>query len=83
MPTTALRLISPTFRRIYPNARTGTGMKTAGPLVREQRAGYEEGQADPVTIQCLIELDWKPYDGPALTDERGYIIRGTDPKLIS
>jgi hypothetical protein len=29
------------------------------------------------TVENLIRLGWVPYDGPAVTDEAGWIIDGT------
>lgn len=78
--TAATRLLSPMKRRIYPNAKTGIRIATAGPAVKAQREGYREGESDPITWSALQRLGWTPYDGPAQTDENGYIIRGTDPR---
>jgi hypothetical protein len=75
------RLLSPEKRRLYPNARTGTGIQTVGPVTREQRRGLQPGQADDVTWECLKKMGWVEYDGPATTDERGYIVPGSDPNI--
>ena len=75
------RLLSPMKQRIYPNARTGAGIDTAGEGVKAQRAGLEVGQPDMTTWINLKKLGWTEYAGPARTDERGYIIAGTDPAL--
>lgn len=75
-----MRLISPQGRRIYPNATTGTGLSGtglsgAGPLVLAQREGLKPGEADEPTCNSLLKLGWQPYDGPAVTNDRGYIIK--------
>jgi len=75
------RLLSPMRMRIYPNLTTGAGIRAAGSLVVRQREGYEPGEADPVTWSALKRAGWVEYDGPAQTDERGYIIPGTDPAV--
>lgn len=74
------RLLSPQRHRIYPNATTGTRQETAGSIAKKTREGYSEGQADPTTWDALKRLGWTDYDGPAKTDERGYIVRGSDPE---
>lgn len=76
------RLLSPMRRRLYPNARTGTGISTAGNVVQSQREGLKPGQADDVTWNTLAKMGWVEYTGPAQTDERGYIIPGTDPAIV-
>ena len=75
------RLLSPLRKRIYPNAMTGTHIGSAGPIVKATRQGAEPGQPDSVTWDCLERLGWTVYTGPAETDERGYIIPGTDPSI--
>lgn len=72
------RLLSPMKRRIYPNARTGAGMETGGSLVQKLRNGLKVGEGDATTRDALRRLGWVDYDGPGQTDERGYIIPGTD-----
>lgn len=71
------RLISPQKRRLYPNAKTGTGFSGAGVLAMRQREGLEVGQLDQVTWNALVKLGWVVYDGPAKTDEYGYIVPNT------
>jgi hypothetical protein len=71
------RLLSPMRKRIYPNARTGTYLQSAGEIVKMQRAGLNPGQADTITWNALIKLGWTIYDGAGQTDERGYVIPGT------
>jgi len=66
-------------RRIYPNATTGTGLHGAGPIVLAQRRGIEPGESDTITWDALEKLGWSFYDGPAKTDERGYVVHGSDP----
>lgn len=75
------RLLSPNKQRIYPNARTGAGISRAGTTVKTLRDGLDEGTPDEVTWLGLKKLGWTEYEGPARTDERGYIIPGTDPDL--
>jgi len=71
--------MSPQQKRIYPNAMTGTGLSGAGLLVASQREGLEPGQSDQTTWNALVQLGWIPYNGPAKTDERGYVIPSTMP----
>jgi len=81
MTMTGKRLLSPNWRRLYPNATTGTGIKSAGPLVLQVRDGLVDGEADPRTWDALRKLGWVEYEGPAVTDERGYIVPDSDPRL--
>lgn len=75
------RLLSPNKLRLYPNARSGAGIDTAGELVKTWRAGLSVGEPDVPTWINLKQLGWTEYTGPARTDERGYIIAGTDPAI--
>lgn len=77
------RLLSPMRRRIYPNAKTGTAIEKAGPLVQALRANLQPGQPDMMTWMGLKKLGWTEYAGPGVTDERGYIVPGSDPAVIS
>lgn len=72
------RLLSPQRKRIYPNQQTGTHMSGAGKIARKQREGLAPGQPDMVTWEALLKLGWTEYRGPATTDERGYIVPGSD-----
>lgn len=73
-----VRLISPQRRRIYPNPQTGAHLHAAGSLVATQREGLAVGQPDAITWEALKRLGWTEYRGPSTTDERGYIIPGSD-----
>ena len=59
------RLLSPTSRRIYPNARSSN-----------QGAGDTETMQFLHDM-----LGWMPYSGPAMTDKNGYVVATTDPYL--
>lgn len=63
------RLLSPTHRRIYPNKRS----------VRDSTGAIKD-YAD--TVICLTQAGWVEYDGPAATDDLGYVIAGTDANVI-
>lgn len=77
-----MRLLSPTKTRIYPNPSTGVeGNQEVGPVFAVQRGGLSRGQADAVTMAALLKLGWKQYEGPARTDDRGWVIPGTDPTV--
>lgn len=81
MNPTKPRLISPNRTRLYPNARTGAGVEAAGPIVKARREGLAQGEGDMMTWEALLKCGWKPYDGPAETDPRGYIVKGSDPSI--
>jgi hypothetical protein len=81
--TATPRLLSPHRRRLYPNGLTGAYISTAKGAVLTQREGLKPGEADTLTWEALVKSGWTPYDGPAKTDDRGWIIPGSDPKIVT
>jgi hypothetical protein len=79
---TAHRLLSPMRRRLYPNARTGTGIDNAGSIIKDQRRHLGPGVPDSMTWEGLLKLGWTEYNGPAETDNLGYIVPGSDPTIV-
>lgn len=57
------------MRRIYPNKRSV--IAPSGELLDSE-----------ATIRCLEAAGWVRYDGPAVTDDLGYVIAGTDPRVV-
>lgn len=83
-----LRLLSPAQRRIYPNAKTGTGIAPAviemgdkHPTLR-QRAGRKPGEPDDTTWDALVKLGWTQYRGDAQTDISGFVTVGPDGNAL-
>lgn len=62
---------SPLVRLLSPNIRR---------IYPNQRS-REPYSSDDMTLSCLERAGWTPYSGPALTDEKGYIIPNSDPHL--
>lgn len=76
-----IRLISPMHARIYPNPLTGHFQSPVGSVFHHQRRGLKRGEADAITAQALMKMGWRLYSGPAVTDDRGWIVPGSDPNL--
>lgn len=75
------RLLSPRKNRIYPNAMTGMNQGDTRNSSNRRRRELEDkkpGEADLMTITALKNAGWTDYDGTAQTDNRGFVVPGTE-----
>lgn len=80
-PDGSIRLLSPQRRRLYPNATTERTASNGRGVLTPFRDGLVAGEPDLQTWGVLWLFGWRPYTGPAKTNDRGYIVGGSDPAI--